>query len=153
MIKAFYRMRNGQQKQKITAKIYEVLKIEFSEAQRENCLKQVSDGTHTWLGGKNVRERVANGTHPFLGGEIQKQSNQKRLADGTHHWLGSELNNKRVANGTHPFLGGEVSRKAVLKQLKDGIHSSQIKKTCSHCGKTCSSGMYKRWHGDQCKLK
>lgn len=115
MIKAFYRMRNGQQKQKITAKIYEVLKIEFSEAQRENCLKQVSDGTHTWLGGKNVRERVAN--------------------------------------GTHPFLGGEVSRKAVLKQLKDGIHSSQIKKTCSHCGKTCSSGMYKRWHGDQCKLK
>jgi hypothetical protein len=57
------------------------------------------------------------------------------------------MNKKRVEAGTHNFVGSEAN----LARLAAGTHPSQQKKTCEHCGKTSSVGMYKRWHGDNCK--
>jgi hypothetical protein len=37
--------------------------------------------------------------------------------------------------------------------LAQGKHPSQMKKTCLHCGKTVSTGMYARWHGDRCRTR
>lgn len=149
---AFHKMTHGQQKQRITSKIFEILKLEIIELQSNVALK-----------------RVANKTHPFLGGEMQRELALKRVDNKTHNFLGSNNNLKRVAEETHPFLGGEVSRNITKKRIADnshnflgsnnnlerllnGTHSSQIKKTCPHCGKTYSSGPYKRWHGEKCKL-
>lgn len=84
--------------QRITAKVYEKLKKDYSNFQRE---------------------RVKNGTHHFLGGEISMATNLKRVANGTHHFLGSELQRKRVKNGTHHFLGGELQR----ERVKNGTHN------------------------------
>jgi hypothetical protein len=153
MTVAFHKMTHGQQKQKITSKIFEILKSEIIELQSNIALK-----------------KVINKTHPFLGGEMQKKLALERVANKTHNFLGSNNNSKRVAEGTHPFLGGEVSRNNAerritdkthnflgsnnnSKQLSNGTHPSQIKKTCPHCGKTCSLGPYKKYHDEKCKLK
>lgn len=40
--------------------------------------------------------------------------------------------------------------KQLRKQYEDGTHPSQIKKTCSYCGVTCSINMFSRFHGDKC---
>jgi hypothetical protein len=93
------------------------------------------NGTHHWQ----------NGNSPNYGGKLNKQL----VENGTHNWLGPEANQKRIDAGTHNFLGSASN----LKMLAEGRHPSQQKKTCEHCGKTISSSMYKRWHGDNCKSK
>ena len=86
-----------------------------------------------------------NGNAPNADGKL----NKKLVAEGTHNFLGPELNNRRVAEGTHNFVGSASN----LKRLSEGRHPSQQKKTCEHCGKIISVGMYTRWHGNNCKLK
>ena len=99
-------------------------------------LKRIAEGNHTFLDKDWAREKelekVKNGTHPFLGGAVSRQTNEKRVAEGTHNFLGGKSAKNQLANGTHP---------------------SQIKKSCLHCSKTVSSGMFNRWHGDNCKSK
>ena len=180
MIEAFHQM-STRLDEKITSKVYEVLKLKFNKVQSEiskkSNAKRVANGTHNFLGGelirervangthqlscsKNAKKRVANGTHNFLGPE----QNLKRVANGTHNFLGGELIRERVANGTHNFLGGELVKERVIngthhflgpehnqKLLENGTHSFQIKKTCPYCSKTCSIALYGRWHGDRCK--
>jgi hypothetical protein len=80
-------------------------------------------------------ERVRNGTHVFLGGLIQKEA-QQRI----------------VAEGNHLFQQREFHLAGVKKQLENGRHASQILKECEHCGKTCDSANYSRYHGDKCSL-
>jgi ribosomal protein S27AE len=149
MVKAFKEMSHRHQKQRITIKVFDILRNEFSDAQRAKARKRVADGTHPWVGPENNNRRIDNGTHPFLGGEL----NRKRVADGTHNFLDGSIARKsnavRITNGTHNFLDGKITR----KQIEDGKHPSQIKKTCPHCGKSISSGMFQRWHGNRCKSK
>jgi hypothetical protein len=40
--------------------------------------------------------------------------------------------------------------KQLRKQYADGTHPSQIKKTCSYCGVTCSVNMFSRFHDEKC---
>lgn len=84
-----------------------------------------------------------NGNAPNANGEL----NKKLVAEGRHNFQGPDLNNKRIAEGTHNLVGSDGN----LKRLAEGRHPSQIKKTCEHCGKESSVGMYTRWHGDNCK--
>jgi hypothetical protein len=107
-----------------------------SEKASQRNLKRIAEGNHNFLDKDWAREKelekVKNGTHPFLGGEVSRKTNQKRVAEGNHNFLGGQSVKNQLANGTHP---------------------SQIKKTCPHCSKTVSSGMFNRWHGDNCKSK
>lgn len=107
-----------------------------SEKASQRNLKRIAAGNHNFLDKDWAREKelakVKNGTHPFLGGEVSRKVNQKRVAAGTHN-----------------FLGGQ----SVQNQLDNGTHPSQIKKSCPHCSKTVSSGMFNRWHGNNCKSK
>ena len=86
-----------------------------------------------------------NGNAPNANGEL----NKKLIAEGRHNFQGSDLNNKRIAEGSHNFVGSDSN----LKRLAEGRHPSQIKKTCEHCSKESSVGMYTRWHGDNCRSK
>ena len=152
---AFHRVIHGKHEQKITAKVYEVLRFEFSKLHSKWNLEHLANGTHNFLDSEFQRQnslrQISNGTHPLLGGEVQKKNNAERLANGTHHLLDKEKARqralKRVADGTHHFCGEDN----VKKQIANGNHSSQIKKTCPHCGKTCSSNTYSQWHGDHCR--
>lgn len=107
-----------------------------SEKATKRNLKRIAEGNHNFLDNDWARERelekVKNGTHPFLGGEVSKQITKKRITEGTHNFLGGQIVQNQLINGTHP---------------------SQVKKTCMYCNKTVSSGMFSRWHGDNCKNK
>jgi len=133
VIYAFNRISYRLDKQ-TTSKTYEVLRLEFNKVQSENVrktnLRRIENGTHNFLGSDNNERRIINGTHNFLNGNFQRQISLRRIVDGTHNFLGSDNNRKQLSNGTH---------------------TSQIKKTCSHCGITCSLNMFGRWHGDRCR--
>ena len=120
----------------------EKLKI-FQEKSAEATRQRVSDGTHHLLKRKDgtsvVSDRVAAGTFHMLGGEIQGISSRRRVVEGTHNWLGDgttqrTIQNRLVDAGTHHF-------------------QNKVKKECSHCGRLFDSGNYKRYHGDNCKLR
>jgi hypothetical protein len=143
---------------------------------REQQMKKVIAGTHIFIGESNPNKDGRNaklayergthnsitnnpstvnanrGTHHWQNGKspnYEGKLNKKLIEEGRHNFLGPELNNKRIEEGTHNFLGAASN----LKRLAEGRHPSQQKKTCEHCGKTVSIGMYKRWHGDNCKTK
>ena len=138
-------------------------------------LERVKQGTHNFLGDKNPNldgrnAKVAmkngkhnsitnnpstinaqNGTHHWQNGKApnyEGKLNKKLIEEGRHNFLGPDTNQKRIDEGTHNFVGSAAN----LKMLAAGKHPSQRKMTCS-CGKTVSSSMYKRWHGDNCKMK
>jgi hypothetical protein len=107
-------------------------------------------GTHNSITNNPSTVNAMNGTHHWQDGKspnYQGKLNKKLVEEGTHNFLGPELNKKRVEAGTHNFVGSEAN----LKRLAEGRHPSQMKKTCEHCGKISSVGMYTRWHGDNCK--
>jgi len=151
---------------------------EKSKLSRLGALKAVENGTHNFLGGKIQKQaqdrlveagkhhwqdsekaskrnlkRIAEGNHIFLDKDWAREKELEKVKNGTHPFLGGavsrQINEKRIAEGTHNFLGG----KSVKNQLANGTHPSQIKKSCPHCSKTVSSGMFNRWHGDNCKNK
>jgi hypothetical protein len=140
--------------------------------QRQNRL--VEQGTHNLLGdrnpnkdGRNAKAAMERGTHV----NIANNPSKWRSDQGIHHWQNGNspnkdglVNAKRIAEGTHNFLGPEHNRRMIeqgknpwvgsasnLKRLAEGTHPSQQKKTCEHCGKQASVGMYARWHGDRCR--
>lgn len=107
-------------------------------------------GTHNTLTNNPSTINAKNGTHHWQNGKSPNHGgklNKKLVEEGTHNFLGPEMNKKRVESGTHNFLGAGTN----LKRLEEGRHPSQMKKTCPHCNKTTSVGMYARWHGDNCK--
>lgn len=109
-------------------------------------------GNHNSITNNPSTIKAQNGTHHWQNGNspnYQGKLNKKLIDEGRHNFLGPETNQKRIKEGTHNFLGS----KSNLKRLQAGTHPSQQKKTCEHCGKISSVGMYKRWHGDNCKLK
>mgnify|MGYP005845720925 CR=1 FL=1 len=98
----------------------------------------------TWRSEQGIHH-WQNGNSPNANGEL----NKKLVEEGKHNFLGPDLNNRRIAEGTHNFTGSTGN----LKRLAEGRHPSQQKKTCEHCGKIISVGMYTRWHGSNCKLR
>jgi len=117
-----------------------------------NAKLAYAKGTHISITNNPSTVNAKNGTHHWQHGKSPNHDgklNKKLVAEGTHNFLGSDLNDKRVAEGTHNFLGSDAN----LKRLAEGTHPSQKKQTCEHCTKTVSIGMYKRWHGTNCKKK
>jgi hypothetical protein len=100
------------------------------------------------LASLNNKKRVKNGTNPFVGPDV----NRKRIENGTHHLLGK--NNpvhKKIKNGSHNFIG---VTNPVKQQLLNGKHPSQVEWVCPYCNKHGkNSGMYTRFHGNNCKQK
>lgn len=147
-----------------------------SEKLREAQQKIIDEGRHPLVGdrnpnkdGRNAKVAMERGTHinvtnnpskwrseqgihhwqngnsPNAGGKL----NKKLIKEGRHNLVGPEHNRRMIAEGKNPWVGPDANR----KRLEAGTHPSQQKKTCKYCGKTASVGMYKRWHGDNCKSK
>lgn len=120
------------------AKRMKLTSEEVSNLARLNALKQLQNGTHPWMTGKNQKhhaiKRVQNGTHNFLGGEIQR---------------------RLVAEGKHHLLSGDIQRKSNKSRLENGTHNflNQPKVICPHCNKSGNLAPMTRWHFDNCKIK
>jgi hypothetical protein len=118
----------------------------------KNAKQAIINGTHINLTNNPSIKKSKEGRHQWQHGNSpnhQGKLNKKLVEEGRHNFLGPEMNKKRVEEGTHNFVGSEAN----LARLAAGTHPSQQKKTCEHCGKTASVGMYKRWHGDNCKFR
>jgi hypothetical protein len=114
-----------------------------------NAKQAMKNGTHNSITNNPSTINAQNGTHHWQNGKspnYEGKLNKKLIEEGRHNFLGPELNKQRVEQGTHNFVGSAAN----LKMLAEGKHPSQRKITCS-CGKTVSGGMYKRWHGNNCK--
>ena len=145
---------NSSQKQKILVEkgTHNLLGDKNPNKDGRNAKLAYQRGTHNTLTKNPSTMNAKNGTHHWQNGNspnYQGKLNKKLVEEGRHNFLGPELNKQRVEQGTHNFVGSASN----LKMLAEGRHPSQKKQTCDHCGKTSSVGMYKRWHGDKCKLK
>ena len=157
---------------KITARVYESLKKEFSavhsatmkgrkpwnvgipitEEQREKNRKAA-------IGKKFSPETIAKRSAKIKG---QKRSEETRLlmslsAKGKLKGPMSEeekLKRSLALKGKpkQKGHGGRISA-TVAAQLAAGTHYTQIKLTCPHCGIQASKARYNGYHGDKCKHK
>lgn len=142
--------------------IEEHYKIHYNQGDWYACLMmskrmKMSPEEISELATKNVQKQLSDGTHPFLGGEIQKITNAKRISEGTHNFLDSEFKRKQAAiqlsNGTHPLQNSNLKRKYSAIQLANGTHVSQKKMICPHCNHEGRGGGMKRWHFEKCSSR
>jgi hypothetical protein len=147
---------------------------ELSSLARKGALKQLSEGTHPWIGDgthqKKVQaDRIANGSHNWLGPDHNKNrvkngthpnmkrpngtsASSDRVKLGIHNWQkredGTSSASDKVKDGTHHFLGESITE----AQLKNGKHPSQQEWICEVCGKIGKHrAAYTRFHGDKCR--
>ena len=116
-----------------------------------NAKAAMKNGKHNSITNNPSTINALNGTHHWQNGKApnyEGKLNKKLIEEGRHNFLGPDTNQKRIDEGTHNFVGSAAN----LKMLAEGKHPSQRKMTCN-CGKTVSTSMYKRWHGDNCKMK
>jgi hypothetical protein len=157
---------------KITARVYENLKKEFSavhsaqmkgrkpwnrgvpitEEQREKNRKAAT-------GKKFSPETIAKRSEKIKG---QKRSNETKLrmslaAKGKPKGPMSEQEKLKrsiaLKGKSKPDGHGKRISETVAAQLAAGTHYSQIKLTCPHCGIQASKARYNGYHGDKCKRK
>jgi len=90
---------------------------------------------------KEKRSKKLRGPgNPMYGKKHSNKSTIKRK-----EWS-SKNSREMLAKGTHPFINSNENR------LQNGTHPSQVKISCVGCRTTSSVGMFKRWHGNKCKL-
>ena len=155
-----YPMMNPESVQKISGENHWLRKNPERCRELSECAQElVKNNKHNFQGDRcpNKDGSVSRRTSE-LGHNVFQTNNPSiwRSEEGIHHWqngnspnAGGKLNAKLVAEGTHNFLGPDSNR----KMLESGTHPSQQKCTCEHCGMVTSLGMYKRWHGDNCRKK
>jgi len=157
---------------KITARVYENLKKEFSAIHSTNM-----KGREPWNRGIPITEEQREKNRIAATGKkrsaeaiaktVAKQTGQKRSQE-TKEKIRNALKGrskgpmseegKRIrsesAKGVPKPPGHTEKRLATLaKQIADGTHYSQQKKSCPHCGVIASKGPYTRYHGDQCRAR
>ena len=157
---------------KITARVYENLKKEFS-AIHSTTMK----GREPWNRGIPITEEQREKNRIAATGKkrsaeaiaktVAKQTGQKRSQE-TKEKIRNALKGrskgpmseegKRIrsesAKGVPKPPGHTEKRLATLaKQIADGTHYSQQKKSCPHCGVIASKGPYTRYHGDKCRAR
>jgi 5-methylcytosine-specific restriction endonuclease McrA len=157
---------------KITARVYESLKKEFS-AVHSATMK----GRKPWNVGIPITEEQREKNRKSATGKkrsaeaiaktVAKQTGQKRSQE-TKDKISSALKGKskppkseeekiRISNSLKgrskpPGMGAKLSA-TVAAQKAAGTHYSQIKLTCPHCGIQASKARYNGYHGDKCKRK
>lgn len=88
--------------------------------------------------------------------EHRRKNSEANSKENHHSWgkvLSPEERLKRGEKnkGKVPYNKGTI--KSQEEKDKASATRERNKQVCEHCGKTASVGMYKRWHGDNCKHK
>ena len=168
--------RNGQYTQryetKITSKVYENLKKEFSLVHSATMKgrpahnkgvpatdKQKEKNRKSALGKKMSAESIAKGVAKRTGQkrtEEQKENISKSLK-GKPKGPMSEEQKLAISNGSlgkkKPVGHGTAISATVAKLLAEGKHYTQTKIQCPHCPVQASKARYNAFHGDKCKQK
>lgn len=159
---------------KITARVYENLKKEFSIVHSATMKGKIpANKGRAMSEEQKLKIRETKAKNPTkrsveaIAKTVAKQLGQKRSQE-TKDKIRDALKGKpkgpmseegkrirsESARGVPKPPGHTEKRLATLaKQLADGTHYSQQKKSCPHCGVIASKGPYTRYHGDQCRAR
>ena len=158
---------------RITARVYNNLKEEYSKLQSEKMM-----GENNPMYGKPVSEEVRKGRsdraagdnnpskRPGVGAKISDAKTGKKRAPFSDEWLARlSASNTKERNGmygkTHnedtlelmrtKATGRKQSAETIAKKADALRGTKREKKQCPHCGKDVAVNGYARWHGDNCK--
>jgi hypothetical protein len=109
--------------------------------------------------------RIENGKNAVISGQLKSVSSKGGKVVGIKHYKngtglfgmsksekkkavikGGKVQGKINADNGHVSIAGKISAKSKK-------HPNNVKVKCEHCGFKTSLPLYKRWHGDKCKLK
>lgn len=160
---------------KTTARVYENLKIEYSEIQRQRILGE----NNPMYGDKFYRSKEGKVKHAqAISGDNNKAKQiqvRKKIAASKQgkkrepfsvEWLEKIAESNRGENNgmygkTHSgdskskmrdkALGRKQSEETIRKKADAIRGKKRDKKLCPHCNQMISVNTYPRWHGDNCK--
>lgn len=160
---------------KITARVYNNLKEEYSKLQSEKMM-----GENNPMYGRPVSEEVRRGRsdraagdnnpskRPGVGAKISDAKTGKKREPFSKEWLAKlAASNTKERNGmygkTHKestlelmrqkAIGRKQSAETIAKKAEAIRGTKREKKLCPHCSKEVAVNGYARWHGDNCKKK
>lgn len=158
---------------RITARVYNNLKEEYSKLQSEKMM-----GENNPMYGKPVSEEVRKGRsdrasgdnnpskRPGVGAKISDAKTGKKREPFTDEWKAKmsdaktgENNNRygvEVTDETRKKIGDKIRGRKQTDEEKlarsiANLGKKREKKQCPHCGKDVAVNGYARWHGDNCK--
>ena len=159
---------------KITARVYENLKREFSKIHSDTMKGKVPSNKDVPMSEEQkAKIRATKAANPY---KWDPEKLAKRVASQTGAKRSQETKNK-IRNSLLGKTKGPMSEEEKLKrsialkgkskpkgmgaklsatvaaQLAAGTHYSQIKLTCPHCGTQASKARYNGYHGEKCKHK
>ena len=157
-------------KTNITSRVYENLKAEYSEIQRQRVLGEnnpMYGRTHTEEARRAISEKntgkklteeqiekvvmAKKGVKraPFSDEWKQKMSESKKGAN--NHRYGVEVSEETRAKIGAKLKGKKQSEETIRKKAEAVRGSKREKKLCVHCDQLVAVNGYARWHGDNCK--
>lgn len=146
---------------------------------RQRNLERVANDTfHMCKPDNPMRKAVENGTHNFITNNPAKKGEEhhmkrpdnhvvKMVKEGTHNFCGGNLQRKMMADGKHPCLtnakcpycnreGKTASMGMHIRTCKLNPNRVPIVREtllCPHCERSINTSAYKKYHGDNCKMK
>lgn len=157
---------------RITARVYDNLKEEYSKLQSERMM-----GENNPMYGRPVSEEVRKGRseralidnpakRPGAGAKIREAKIGKKRKPFSKEWLAKlAASNTKERNGmygkTHTettlelmrqkATGRKQSAETIAKKAEAIRGTKREKKLCPHCNQEVAVNGYARWHGDNCK--
>jgi hypothetical protein len=155
---------------KITARVYENLKIEYVEIQRQRILgennpmygRKHSEEVRRIISEKNTGNKL---TTEQLLKQIKAQTGRKRepfseewkhkMSEAhkgeKNHRYGVKVSEETRAKISEKMKGRKQSEEEKARRSLSNLGKTKPKKLCPHCDKMISVNTYPRWHGDNCK--
>jgi len=169
MMKAENKYQN-RYKTKITARVYENIRYEYSKLQSKKMLGEGNSfygKTHTEKAKQKISEANKGREQPDSekAKQVAAQTGRKR-AEFSDEWkanlskASSGKNNSRygvvVSEETKRKIGDKIrgtkqSAETIAKKIAASTGTTRKKKLCPHCGRDIAVNTYPRWHGDNCK--
>ena len=160
---------------KITARVYENLKKEFSKVHSETMKGKVpTNKGRSMSEEQKAKIRATKAANPYtwdqekLAKRIQKQTGVKRsqeTKDKIRDALKGKVKGPMSAEGKlkrsvaltgkpkPDGMGAKLSATVAAQKAAGTHYTQQPKQTCPHCGIQASKARYNGFHGDKCKLK
>jgi len=156
---------------KITSRVYENLKIEYSELQSKRFSGEGNgfyNHSHTPEAIQKIKDANTGRIQPTAEKERQIAAQTGRTrAPFSNEWKANLSNNHKSKQPSFDGTLSELTKKKIGDKLRGSTRDPAVvalvaeklkgkkrkKKLCPHCNKEIAVNTYPRWHGDNCKQK
>ena len=162
---------------KITARVYEKLKTEYSEIQSQRILgennpmygkkfyrseegrikqSQMVSGDNNGAKKPQSRKKISESKKGIKRKPFSKEWKQKMSEahkGEKNHRYGVEVSEETRAKISAKMKGRKQSDEEKARRSASNLGKTKPKKLCPHCNQMISVNTFPRWHGDNCKHK